>query len=247
VYRLRGNLLPLVYLNRELGLALPDKRETALTSRPDEDSDAESGLEVNIVVLQADDRQFGVVVDEINDTEEIVVKPLSNLLKGLSCFAGATIMGDGTVALILDVMGLAQQASVITELRDRSVNQVHTKLDELHANAAAWLLVRIGDEGRVAIPLGSVDRLEEFAIADVEHSGGGEVVQYRSQIMPLVRLAHLLNLAPAGDREVLPVIVSSKSGRSIGLVVDQIEDVTEQRVSLSRSKDRMYLQGSAVL
>lgn len=218
VYRLRGNLLPLVYLNRELGLALPDKRETALTSRPDEDSDAESGLEVNIVVLQADDRQFGVVVDEINDTEEIVVKPLSNLLKGLSCFAGATIMGDGTVALILDVMGLAQQASVITELRDRSVNQVHTKLDELHANAAAWLLVRIGDEGRVAIPLGSVDRLEEFAIADVEHSGGGEVVQYRSQIMPLVRLAHLLNLAPAGDREVLPVIVSSKSGRSIGLV-----------------------------
>ncbi len=241
VYRLRGNLLPLVYLNRELGLAAPGKK--AWKSRPDEGT----GLEVNIVVLQADDRQFGVVVDEINDTEEIVVKPLSNLLKGLSCFAGATIMGDGAVALILDVMGLAQQASVITELRDRSVNQVNTKLDELHANAAAWLLVRIGGEGRVAIPLGSVDRLEEFAMADVEHSGGGEVVQYRSQIMPLVRLAHLLNLASARDSDVLPVIVSSKSGRSIGLVVDQIEDVTEQRVSLSRSKDRMYLQGSAVL
>ncbi len=247
VYRLRGSLLPLVYLNRELRLATRGKRETSERSGGDEGIEAEGSREVNIVVLQADDRQFGVVVDEINDTEEIVVKPLSNLLKGLSCFAGATIMGDGTVALILDVMGLAQQASVITELRDRSVNQVHSKLDELHANAAAWLLVRIGDEGRVAIPLGSVDRLEEFEIAAVEHSGGGEVVQYRGQIMPLVRLAHLLNLASAGDREVLPVIVSSKAGRSIGLVVDQIEDVTEQRVSMSRNKDRSYLQGSAVL
>jgi two-component system chemotaxis sensor kinase CheA len=203
--------------------------------------------EINIVVLQADDRQFGVVVDEINDTEEIVVKPLGNLLKGLSCFAGATIMGDGTVALILDVMGLAQQASVVTELRDRSVQQLHSKMEEMRANAAAWLLVRIGNEGRLAIPLSSVDRLEEVALADVEHSGGGEVVQYRSKILPLVPLAQLLNLPRGAQSEVLPVVVSSKGEHSVGLVVDQIEDVTEQQVMLNRDAKRMYLQGSAVL
>jgi two-component system chemotaxis sensor kinase CheA len=235
VYRLRGNLLPLVYLNRELGLPQAKSHVSA------------QAHEINIVVLQADDRQFGVVVDEINDTEEIVVKPLGNLLKGLSCFAGATIMGDGTVALILDVMGLAQQASVVTELRDRSVQQLHSKMEEMRANAAAWLLVRIGNEGRLAIPLSSVDRLEEVALADVEHSGGGEVVQYRSKILPLVPLAQLLNLPRGAQSEVLPVVVSSKGEHSVGLVVDQIEDVTEQQVMLNRDAKRMYLQGSAVL
>ena len=243
VYRLRGNLLPLVYLNRELGLQAGNNgagRSHGVTS-------ALQNQEANIVVLQADDRQFGLVVDEINDTEEIVVKPLNNLLKGLSCFAGATIMGDGTVALILDVMGLAQQASVVTELRERAVQDLHGKLEEGGVNAAAWLLVRVGEEGRLGIPLGSVDRLEEFAHAAIEHSGGAEVVQYRDQIMPLVRLAQLLSLQAAEEREKLPVIVSSKHGRSVGLVVDQIEDVTEQQVAVNRSAGRMYMQGSAVL
>jgi two-component system chemotaxis sensor kinase CheA len=230
VYRLRGNLLPLVSLNKVLGLEQTRAAEAA-----------------NIVVLQADDRPFGLIVDEINDTEEIVVKPLSNLLKGLLCFAGATIMGDGTVALILDVMGLAQQASVVTELRDRSVNELHTRVDEARTNATQWLLVRIGETGRVAVPLGSVDRLEEFATSAIEHSGGAEVVQYRGQIMPLVRLAQLLNLAAEESPEVLPVIVSSKGMQSVGLIVDQILDVTEQRVEANRGGDRMFLHGSAVL
>ena len=100
VYRLRGNLLPLVYLNRQL------QREAS--SGRDEGDRRRHG-EINIVVLQADDRQFGLVVDAIHDTEEIVVKPLQKQLKGISTFAGATIMGDGKVALILDVLGLAQR------------------------------------------------------------------------------------------------------------------------------------------
>ena len=102
VYRLRGRLLPLVYLNRELKLA-PD-------ARPRRNDGA-----VNIVVLQADERQFGLVVDQINDTEEIVVKPLRKQLKTVKTFAGSSIMGDGKVALILDVLGLAQHASVVAK------------------------------------------------------------------------------------------------------------------------------------
>ena len=100
VYRLRGNLLPLVYLDREL--ALGDGAATA----------AAAGGPTNIVVLRNGDRVFGLVVDSINDTEEIVVKPLAKQLKCVSVYAGATIMGDGKVALILDVAGLAQRAGI---------------------------------------------------------------------------------------------------------------------------------------
>ena len=107
VYRLRGRLLPLVYLSRELKLVA------------DGQTAAGDGA-VNIVVLQADERQFGLVVDQINDTEEIVVKPLRKQLKTVKTFAGSSIMGDGKVALILDVLGLAQRASVVTETRDRA-------------------------------------------------------------------------------------------------------------------------------
>ena len=250
VYRLRGSLLPLVYLNRELGLS--DKRARGRSSREvcDVSSSGEamsvSHNDVNIVVLQADERQFGVVVDEINDTEEIVVKPLSNLLKGLPCFAGATIMGDGSVALILDVMGLAQQARVVSEVHEHAAKQALLRAEETAADKG-WLLVKVGESGRVAIPLACVDRLEEFAQSSVERAGGSEVVQYREAILPLVRLAELLEIAPCEARAMVPVIVSSHQGRSVGLAVDRIEDVAEQRVAINRGAHRLYLQGSAVL
>src|SRR3981189_3281797 len=107
VYRLRGRLLPLLYLNQELRLAADPRPAT------------ERDGAVNIVVLRADERQFGLVVDEINDTEEIVVKPLRKQLKTIKTFAGSSIMGDGRVALILDVLGLAQRSNVVTETRER--------------------------------------------------------------------------------------------------------------------------------
>ncbi len=107
VYRLRGNLLPLVYLHRQLQPDAPLRNGTNHRA-------SASGGEIHIVVLQADDRQFGLVVDAIHDTEEIVVKPLQKQLKGISAFSGATIMGDGKVALILDVLGLAQKANVVS-------------------------------------------------------------------------------------------------------------------------------------
>src|SRR5262249_17458828 len=155
VYRLRGSLLPLVYLDREL-----DVRER---QGPCEASREDAG--VNIVVLRADDRQFGLVVDEINDTEEIVVKPLSQRLQSVNTFAGATIMGDGTVALILDVLGLAERAGVINEVRDSAAAE-----NEARAAASQGpqeqrncvLLFQYGKRGRMAIDLSQVARLEEF-------------------------------------------------------------------------------------
>lgn len=179
VYRLRGNLLPLVYLNDELALQ---------TSPAAEDI-------VNIIVLQAGYRQFGLVVDEVNDTQEIVVKPLGKQLKDVSSFAGATIMGDGKVALILDVLNFAQHAHVITDMetRDRILadkgEENHQQLDD----DQALLLFQAGDDGRLAIPLSKVARLEEFPFSAIERAGNHDVVQYRGQILPLVNLSSALS------------------------------------------------------
>jgi two-component system chemotaxis sensor kinase CheA len=191
---------------------------------------------VNIVVLQADDRQFGLVVDAINDTEEIVVKPLGKQLKGIATFAGATIMGDGRVALILDVLGLAQQARVVTETRDRGLAEKATTAREKSKGLQTLLLFRNPDGGRMAIPLSLVARLEEFDRSAVERSGSQYVVQYRGEILPLIFLYSTLdgseqaeaNKAEAGDgNQKIQVVVYSDHGRSAGLVVDRILDIVE--------------------
>ena len=156
------------------------------------------------MVLQAEGRPFGLVVDEINDTEEIVVKPLGKQLKGVNTFAGATIMGDGKVALILDVLGLAQKANVISELQDRAVAVKEASSGEKTAgNRQTLLLFQTGKNGRMAVPLSLVARLEEFASSKVENTGEQQVVQYRGQIMPLIRISEAVEL-PEGDRAKRP-------------------------------------------
>jgi len=237
VYRLRGNLLPLVDLNGELRL-------TSANSAAED----RAAQVVNIVVLKADDRQFGLVVDEINDTEEIVVKPLGKQLKGLACFAGATIMGDGEVALILDVLGIAQMANVVAEVRSHAVGERAAKDMDSDGNRHSWLLFRVGEDGRMAARLSSVSRLEEIPLSSVERSGGSEVAQYRRHIMPLVRVSDLLGRSsppPAGDK--LQVIVSAASDGYLGLVVDEIVDIVEQEIALERSEGDGRILGSAVI
>jgi two-component system chemotaxis sensor kinase CheA len=239
IYRLRGQLLPLAYLNRELKLESP---ATTSASVPANDA------VVNIVVLQADGRQFGMVVDEINDTEEIVVKPLGKQLKSITCFAGATIMGDGKVALILDVMGLAQHANVIAEVRDRAVTgkaKAAEKVDERQT----LLLFNAGQNARMAIPLSMVARLEEFPRSQVEHSGNQEVVQYRGQILPLIQIANYLPNASATPMQADPVqvVVYSEAGRSVGLVVGKINDIVHEVLTVKRNSSRDGILGSAVV
>lgn len=242
VYRLRGQLLPLVYLNKELEL---DAGNLA-----DAGSAASSANEaVNIVVLQADGRQFGMVVDEINDTEEIVVKPLGKQLKGITCFAGATIMGDGRVALILDVLGLAQHANVITEVRDRSLTE-KGRTDSRAGDRQTLLLFSVGEGARMAIPLSMVARLEEFPRSQVERSGSHDVVQYRGQILPLIRVSDHVRAAAGmetGQGDVMQVVVYSERGRSIGLVVGSINDIVEEAVTVRRDAACDGILGSAVI
>ncbi len=234
VYRLRGSLLPIIYLNRELKLG---------TSAGEGAAEA-----INIVVLQADGQQFGLVVDEINDTEEIVVKPLGKQLKGISCFAGATIMGDGKVALILDILGLAQGAAVAGDSHDHAAGSGRAASEEAAGQRESWLLFRVGDRGKLAVPLSQVSRLEEFDLKAVEMSGNSQVVQYRGGIMPLVRVADALQLTAQVAREgPMQVVVHSDGGHSVGLVVDEILDIVDQHVSITSKAGNPHLLGSAVI
>jgi two-component system chemotaxis sensor kinase CheA len=141
----------------------------------------------NIIVLQADGRHFGLVVDGVDVTEDIVVKPLGQLLKGAPLYAGATILGDGSVALILDILGLAQRAHVLADAAQRVVAARPGAAEEA-VERQQVLLFRGSEGGRMVIPLEKVARLETFPISAVERIGGREVVQYRGGILPLVRV-----------------------------------------------------------
>ena len=247
VHRLRGRLLPLVYLSRELKLA--------------EDSSAtERDGAVNIVVLHADGRQFGLVVEQIHDTEEIVVKPLRKQLKTVKIFAGSTIMGDGKVALILDVLGLAQRAGVVTENRSRVLNEKTTGAREPSGAAAdkqAFLLFVGPGNSRMAIPVGTLERLEEFPVEQVEMSGSQWVTQYRGQILPLIRLnvvleerrnrLRALQLPPTLDLGPIQVLVLHHDGRLSGLVVERILDIVEDRADVRSAATRPFILHSVVI
>jgi two-component system chemotaxis sensor kinase CheA len=236
VYRLRGKLLPLVYLHDVLKLK----------------GDPSADGSITIVVVRADDRQFGLVVDAVSDTEEIVVKPLGKELKSLSTFAGATIMGDGRVALILDVMGIAQRANVISEVRDRSLGDSARDARVAGDDRQAMLLFRVDrDAGsRMAIPLSLVSRLEEFPRQRLERAGAHPVVQYRGEILPLVDLRAMLGRdgsdASHADAP-LQVVVSSDKGRSVGLVVEQIVDIVEETVAIKHRSNVRGILGAAII
>lgn len=237
VYRLRGNLLPLVYLSQALGVPAPPPPVNV------------EEMLVNIVVVEADGRSFGLVVDAINDTEEIVVKPLGKQLKGLNVYAGATIMGDGQVALILDVLGLAVRAGVLTGGRVRQAVEAAQGNGPAPTQRHSMLLFTVGGSRRIAMPLTTVARLEEFQSTQVELAGGAEVVQYRGRLLPLLPLTSLLGGTTPERRpeEPLQVVVYTDHGSSVGLVVDEIVDIIEDSFVIHRARSRGILAGSAVI
>ncbi|CAM3442441.1 chemotaxis protein CheA [Nocardioides dubius] len=228
VLRLRGHLLPLVDLGGvlRLGPAHDPEQQTALT----------------VVVVQADDVRFGLCVGDVHDTQEIVVKPIGRQLKPLAVYAGATIMGDGSVALILDVGGIAQThglgATPVAEDAAEAVTE----------DGTALLVLEVGSGRRAALPLAAISRLEEFALSQIEHSGRDEVVQYRDGILPLVRLAPAIGLAETRSEEPLvSVVVHDRGGERVGIVIDRVLDIVEATSQRSEVGRRPGVLGSLVL
>jgi two-component system chemotaxis sensor kinase CheA len=257
VYRLRGRLLPLVYLDRELGIVSNSASEpgkgASRTIATNTTTNTATNIATNIVVLQAEGRHFGLIVDEISDTQEIVVKPLGKQLKGISAYSGATIMGDGRVALILDVPGLAQKAKVIAEAHEAAhdKNIVEARGEGLR-DEHTLLLAGNGLNGRLAIPLSMVARLEEFPRTVVERAGSQEVMQYRGQIIPLVRLSEIIPASRAAEMMAnagsgsIQVVVYSEGGHTVGLIVDHIVDIVEERAMVESLSPRPGIVGSFV-
>jgi two-component system chemotaxis sensor kinase CheA len=226
VYRLRGNVLPLVYLQQVLGQTA-SVAPTAAT----------------IVVVQADDRQFGMVVDSVRDTQEIVVKPLGPELKSIPAYAGATIMGDGHVALIVDVPGIAHLAGLMSDARMmRLVATQAAGPDESAADKQILLQFEARSGGCFAVPLHTVARLEEIDPQRIETTAGQQVVQYRGGLLPLVRLDQSRN---AGA--MVPVIVCGEGDQHVGFVIERVLDIVEQTVELEREFQGGELLGTAVL
>jgi two-component system chemotaxis sensor kinase CheA len=226
VLRLRGHLLPLVQLGDVLG------------SGPS-GSDA-----LTVVVVQANDLRFGLCVEHVHDTQEIVVKPIGRQLKPVPLYAGATIMGDGRVSLILDVGGIAQAAGVELSATDAPADSQSTRSDD----ESALLVLEVSGGRRAALPLTAVSRLEEFPIEQVELSGQTEVVQYRDGILPLIRLAPAIGLSEsASERETLSVIVHEENQARVGIIVDRVVDVVATELDKSQVGVRYGVLGSAVI
>ena len=227
VYRLRGRLLPLVDMRSLMHMGSQEKQHDQF-----------------ILVLTADQQEFGLLVDDVRDTEEIVVKPLGRLLKDNPCFAGATIMGDGRVALILDVKSTADFAGVTRQ--DRKLNQQTTMEAQSHQPinvAENYLLVRPSDkDGRSAIALSKVSRLEEIRRDLIEFSAGREVVQYRGKILPLIRLGETTH-SDDEDSEMIRIVVQPTEFGEVGLVVENIIDI----VSDEEAKIEKVAQSDGVL
>jgi two-component system chemotaxis sensor kinase CheA len=231
VYRRRDTLLPLADLTQVLGL---------VPQRPAD--------EVSIVVLQADGQRFGLIVDSISDTQEIVVKPLGQQLKGVSIYAGATIMGDGRIALILDVPGIGLRSGVLTASGD--VATAGASLPEpagTQAERISLLMFRAGGFTRLAMPLSKVARLEKIPRAQVERAAGHDVLQYRGAMLPLISLADALGGQSGPGTEFLPVIVYRDGEGAVGLVVEEILDIVEEQVLSARGADHPGLLASAVV
>ena len=246
VHRLRGQLLPLIYLSQELEL------RDAKSPKVNEDGT------VNIVVLQSDGQPFGLIVDAVNDTEEIVVKPLRKQLKSIKTFAGASIMGDGHVALILDVMGLAQRSNVISEARNRVLAGKHDGLTEKDAEKKTFLLFAGPDDARMALPLNTLARLEELPASSIEKSGEQLLMQYRGQILPLVHLGSVLEERRAAvrhifwskdpsDRAAIQVLVCNYENRTVGIAVEAILDIVEDSAEVRYPASRPGVLYSAVI
>jgi two-component system chemotaxis sensor kinase CheA len=228
VLRLRNKLLPLMHLKKLL--KIDDGSST----------DPENGF---IVVTQVGSQTFGIVVDSVFHTEEIVVKPMSTKLRHIDMFSGNTILGDGAVIMIIDPNGIAKalgaSGNASHEIADENAAQRASSADQM----TSLLVFRAGSDQPKAVPLGLVTRLEEIAVEKIELSNGRSMVQYRDQLMPLVQM-NGVNIRNSGSQ---PILVFSDDGRSMGLVVDEIIDIVEERLNIEVAGSSDGILGSAVI
>lgn len=226
-YRLRETLLPLVRLGDQLKLGKSAREHDG-----------------NIVVCQVGELRFGLVVDEVFDTQEIVVKPVGRLVKHLTSYAGCTITGEGRVIMILDTAGIASAAAVSSRTEDTrtAASQDPSQLER--EDTESVLLFDGGFPALQAVPLSRVARLEEFPQTMFEQADGRILVQYRGALMPIVPAHPSMDVTAQSPR---PVIVFSKDGQTIGIAVNEIRDIIDASLAVQRGGSRAGVLGVSVM
>ncbi|MGI9381694.1 MAG: chemotaxis protein CheW [Methyloligellaceae bacterium] len=235
VLRLRNKLLPLMRLSKLLNME---------QSSEEEDATEDTDQSFFVVVIQVGAQFFGIVVDSVFDTEEIVVKPMSGMLRDISMFSGNTILGDGSVIMIIDPNGIAQQVASVATAENAQQEDNRQVADQGGDQTTALLLFRAGTDEPKAVPLSLVTRLEEIDVKEIEQANGRALVQYRGVLMPLVFVEGHSELNSEGQQ---PMLVFSDERRSMGLVVDEIVDIVEEKLKVEISSDQPGMIGSAVL
>ena len=228
VLRLRKKLLPLVHL------------KTLLRIEDGVESEVENGF---IVVTQVGSQTFGIVVDGVFHTEEIVVKPMANKLRHIPMFCGNTILGDGAVIMIIDPNGIAQRMGTAVTAKHLAEAARETQQAD-DGIVESMLVFRAGSPQPKAVSLSLVTRLEEIEPRTIETSNGRPVVQYRGQLMPLVPVNADVRLKSEGAQ---PLLVFADQGRSMALVVDEIIDIVEERLDIELASITAGILGSAVI
>ena len=231
VLRLRDRLLPLVPLRQVLQFP---------PLEPTDDGGREDSF---VVVIQVGNYNFGIVVDKVFDTEEIVVKPVAPVLRSIGVYSGNTILGDGSVIMILDPNGIAT-ASGETSAAEHEIGEAAAQQDGWREERIPLLVFRAGGNQPKAVPLALVARLEEIPVEEIETADGSLMVQYRGRLMPLVKLDQSYELKGSGRQ---PVLVFSDVGRSMGLAVDEIVDIVEQKLDIELAAKAHGLIGIAVV
>ncbi len=226
VLRLRNRLLPLISLRSLLKVG---------------DKENDNGDELFIVVTQVGTNTFGIIVDRVFDTEEIVVKPVAPILRDISFYSGNTILGDGSVIMILDPNGIAAAAG---QLESDAHEETEEETVGVSDDSTSMLVFRAGADELKAVPLALIARLEEIDMAEAETSHGQVMVQYRGSLMPLIPFNPGHEFKKEGRQ---PVLVFTDKDRSMGLAVDEIVDIVEDRLKIELSADLPGLVGSAVL
>jgi len=228
VLRLRDRLLPLVRLRSLLKL----------------DDGQEEQSETFIVVTQVGNYTFGIIVDRVFDTEEIVVKPVAPILRHINMFSGNTILGDGSVIMILDPNGIAGGTGEMAAGAHAAGDTAATRGGSHDEDRRSMLVFRAGGDDLKAVPLALIARLEEIDAADIEHSHGKPVVQYRGKLMPLVSIDGVSATKTEGQQAVL---VFSDQDHTMGLVVDEIVDIVEEKLKIELTVNQPGLIGTAVI
>ncbi|WP_342360440.1 chemotaxis protein CheW [Terrarubrum flagellatum] len=223
----RGEMLPLIALSTTLGLG----------------GDPDAQAEGYVAIMSVGAARFGILVDQVFHTEEIVVKPMSTMLRHMSIYSGNTILGDGSVVLILDPIGLARKAAVVTESSARArAGKQHLSDERARHGGKTALLIFRSNGRRCALPLSAIARLEEVEAKSVERAGGHSVMQYHGKLLPLVGADALVERkAPKA-----PCLVLTQKDKSVGLVVEAIVDVIEQEIVLDGG-DGPGVLGAAIL